>query len=414
MPVPPDPALRDAPRSDTPGDNTPADDAPRAAVLEWATRLVSIDTTSRDSNLPLIELVAAELRALGVTAHVRPDPTGEKANLIATIPASDGRVTGGVVLSGHTDVVPVDGQTWTTPPFEPRVRDGRLYGRGACDMKGFLAVALALVPDMQAASLHEPIHLAFSYDEEVGCLGGEQIVKDIAELGLHPRAALIGEPTSMRVILAHKSVNVAEIVVTGLAAHSSRKPYALNAIEHAATLIDRIRALGERYEKQGPYDPAYDVAHSTIGVNQISGGIAFNTVADRCAMACDFRTIAADDPHDVVDELRRYAAELDRDMKQLNPAGSATVTIGAMTPGLESTADGPAARLALELGASLSEEKVAYGTEAGQFSEAGIDAVVVGPGDIAQAHGPDEFVELRQLAACEELISRLIRHLSRG
>ncbi len=388
-------------------------DAPRDSVIAWTKRLVSIDTTSRDSNLPLIELVATELRELGVAAHIRPDPTGDKANLIATIPAADGGVTGGVVLSGHTDVVPVDGQTWTSPPFAPEIRDGRLYGRGTCDMKGFLAVALALVPDMQAAPLREPIHLAFSYDEEVGCLGGEQIVKDIAELGLHPRVALIGEPTSMRVILAHKSVNIAEIVVTGLAAHSSRKPYALNAIEHAATLVARIRALGDRYASQGPYDPAYDVAHSTIGVNQISGGIAFNTVADRCELGCDFRTIAAVDPQDVADELRAYAADLEREMKALHPAGSATVTIGAMTPGLESSPEGPAARLSLELGATLSGQKVAYGTEAGQFSESGIDAVVVGPGDIAQAHGPDEYVELSQLAACEALIGRLIRHLSR-
>ncbi|MEP7160340.1 MAG: acetylornithine deacetylase [Dermatophilaceae bacterium] len=385
---------------------------PRDTVIDWATRLVAIDTTSRHSNLPLIDLVAGQLRDLGVRAHIRPDPTGDKANLIATIPDATGGVTGGVVLSGHTDVVPVDGQHWTTPPFEPQIRHGRLYGRGSCDMKGFLAVALASVPDMLTAALDEPIHLAFSYDEELGCIGGDQMVKDIAELGLCPRIAFIGEPTSMRVILAHKSVNLAEFTVRGLAAHSSRKPEALNAIEQAARIITRIRTLGERYEHDGPYDDAYDITHTTIGVNQIVGGIASNTVADRCEFVCDFRTIAADDPRAVADVLRGFAADLERDLAD-RPGGGVEVAIGPMTPGLDSAKDGPAALLAGALGAQISADKVAYGTEAGQFSNAGMDAVVVGPGDIAQAHGPDEFVELSQLATCDDFIGRLIRHLSR-
>lgn len=388
---------------------------PRPQTLDWAQRLIALDTTSRNSNLPLIALVEEELTRLGVTFHRCPDPTGTKANLIATIPAADGSRDGGVVLSGHTDVVPVDGQRWTSDPFTPVVRDGRLYGRGACDMKGFLAVVLAALPDLVAATLSEPVHLAFSYDEELGCIGGDQIVKDFAGLGLSPRVALIGEPTSMRVIAAHKSVNLALIEVTGLAVHSSLKPRGVNAIEHAARIVTAISELGDEYARSGARDEAYDVPHTTIGINLIQGGIASNTVADHCALEADFRTIAADDPLVVLDQIRAIASAEDERMRSAYPGRDVgvRVTTKSLVPGLESSLDGLAAQLAEALGGVAGGDKVAYGTEAGQFSGAGMDAVVVGPGSIEQAHGPDEYVELSQLALCDEMLAALVAHLSR-
>lgn len=384
---------------------------PRQSTLDWAVRLVSLDTTSRDPNLPLIDVVAAELRERGLVTHVCPAPQQGWANLIATVPAADGSTTGGVVLSGHTDVVPVDGQSWQSEPFEPTVRDGKLYGRGSADMKGFIACVLAMLPDMLEADLAEPIHLAFSYDEEIGCVGGDQIVKDFADLGLHPRVAIIGEPSMMRAIRGHKSVNLAEFEFIGQACHSSLKPHGLNAIEHAAVVIRRISELGERFAAEGPYDEAYEVPYTTIGVNIVQGGIASNTVADRCLIQADFRTIAADDAHAVLETLRSYGADQEQVMKAAHPAGRVVVRSLSMVPGLETAPDGPAAQLMADLGHPVSDDKVTYGTEAGQFSGAGMDAVVCGPGDIAQAHGTDEFIELDQLAQCEAMLARLIDRL---
>lgn len=221
------------------------------ASLPWITRLVAIDTTSRDSNLPLIEVVATELREHGIEPEIFPTPDGAKANLVATIPAADGSRTGGVVLSGHTDVVPVDGQDWDSDPFEVTERDGRLYGRGTADMKGFIAVGIAALPQMVAASLREPIHFALTYDEEVGCLGGAQIVKEIAGLGLAPRAAIVGEPTSMRVITGHKSMNVVAVTFHGVAAHSSLTPSGVNAIEYAASFVRFVREQAQEWREHG-------------------------------------------------------------------------------------------------------------------------------------------------------------------
>lgn len=385
---------------------------PRQETLDWVMRLVSLDTTSRDPNLPLIEVVAAELHARGLPTHVRPAPEHGWANLIATIPAADGGTHGGVVLSGHTDVVPVDGQHWSSEPFAPAIRDGRLYGRGSCDMKGFIACVLAALPEMLAARLTEPIHLAFSYDEELGCIGGEQIVKDFADLGLLPRVAIIGEPSMMRAIRGHKSVNLVEMEFRGVACHSSLKPRGLNAIEHAATVIRRIAEYGEQLAAGGPYDEAYEVSYSTVGVNLVHGGIASNTVADGCVIQADFRTIAANDPGEFYETLRGFALAEEQVMRQAHPASRVDVRLQSLVPGLDTAPDGPAARLAADLGLELSEQKVTYGTEAGQFSAAGIDAIVCGPGDIAQAHGPDEYVELAQLAQCEAMLTRLVEHLS--
>ncbi|MDN5726296.1 MAG: acetylornithine deacetylase [Propionibacteriales bacterium] len=382
-------------------------------TMTWLRDLVAIDTTSRHSNRALIDLVAERLAALGLEPHVRPsDDQPEKANLIVTIPAADGAVTGGVVLSGHTDVVPVDGQDWSTDPWTVHLRDGRLYGRGTADMKGFIASVLAAMPAMQAADLAEPIHLVLSYDEEVGCLGGAQITKDLADLGLAPDRCLVGEPSSLRVIGGHKSINVVEVRFTGVAAHSSLTDQGVNAIEYAAELVSAVRARADRWRTDGPYDPAYLVPHTTASVNMISGGAAQNIVADTCGVTFEFRTIAADDPAETIAWIDGLADDLQQRMRAEQPGAAVDVDVLVGVPGLETAAASPARTLGVAIGGLASADKVTYGTEAGLFAAAGVDTVVCGPGDIAQAHTPDEFVEVSQLEACDELIAALITELS--
>ncbi|MDN5571157.1 MAG: acetylornithine deacetylase [Propionibacteriaceae bacterium] len=380
-------------------------------VVDWLTRLVAIDTTSRDSNLPLIDLVADHARSLGLTPHVFPTPDGAKANLILTVPDADGGTCGGVMLSGHTDVVPVDGQPWTSDPFTLTERDGRYYGRGTADMKGFDAVVLAALPAMLAQPLRQPIHLALSYDEEVGCQGAGPMVAALAELGLAPEVTFVGEPTSMRMICAHKSINVIRIAVRGLAAHSSLTNQGVNAIEYAASLVRWWRVRCDRWRDEGPYDDGYPIAHTTGAVTMISGGNGVNIIPAEADVTLEFRAVAEVDDAEVIAELRAACAEVEEAMRAEDASASVTVTVETSTVGLESPPDAPAVRLGEALGLEALPDKVTYGTEAGVYSDAGISAVVCGPGDIAQAHKPDEFIEASQLAACEAFIGRLITHL---
>lgn len=382
--------------------------------LDWVVRLCSIDSTSRLSNLPVIHVVADEARRLGLEPRICPSPEDpQKANLLVTVPAADGVTAGGVVLSGHTDVVPVDGQDWHSDPFSPEVRDGRLYGRGTCDMKGFIGVAVALLPDMVAADLTEPIHLALSYDEEIGCVGGDQIVKDIADLGLTPRAAIIGEPSSMRVITGHKSVNLARVTFHGRAAHSSLTSAGVNAVEYAARFITWVRGRADRWKAEGPFDAAYALPYSTTGSTMVTGGIATNTVPDLCVVHSEFRTIGAVNAQVTMAEYEAYARQLETEMQAEHESASVDFEVLAAVPGLDTPKDAAANSLGRELGGLPSDDKVTYGTEAGQFSGAGIEAVVCGPGDIAQAHTANEWIELDQLVACEQFVTRLIQQLSR-
>lgn len=383
------------------------------ASLPWIERLMTLDTTSRDSNLPLIEVVEAELDRLGLSGTRIYDDTGAKANLVVTLPATDGSTGGGVVLSGHTDVVPVDGQRWSTEPFVPEVRDGRLYGRGSADMKGFLGVIMHKLPDLAAAELSEPVHLAFSYDEEVGCLGGDQIAAALGDRDEPPRVCIVGEPSSMRAIAGHKSVNLVELVFHGKAAHSSLTPEGTNAIEYAARAVTAVRGLAEDRRDHGPYDERYRVPYTTAGVNVISGGAATNIVPELCRVTFDFRTPAEDDPDEIIAAITAVARDLEKEMQAEHAEAHVEVVVGAHAPALDSSEEGPAYTLAVELGATPSRDRVTYGTEAGQFSNVGIDAVVCGPGDIAQAHGPDEYVELDQILACERFLDALLAHLTR-
>jgi acetylornithine deacetylase len=386
-------------------------DRPAPRSLPQILRLITLDTTSRNSNLALIELVRDQLADHGVTAHVLPGEDGRKANLVATIPAHDGSTRGGVVLSGHTDVVPVDGQEWASEPFQPEVRDERLYGRGACDMKSFLGTVLHAVPDLLEAELSEPVHLAFSYDEEVGCGGGAALVQALPGLGLAPRICIVGEPSTMRVVAAHKSINLVDLHFRGVAAHSSLTPQGVNAVEYAARAIASVRNMADDFREHGPFDEAYQVPSTTASVNVVSGGIASNTVADRCHVQMEFRSIGGHVPAGILDRIRRRCAELEAQMQAENPAASVEVEVVAQVPGLDTDPSSPAVSFAVELGGTRTADKVTYGTEAGLFQAAGIETVVCGPGDIAQAHSPDEFIELSQIERCEEFLAALVRRL---
>ncbi|MEP7331385.1 MAG: acetylornithine deacetylase [Terracoccus sp.] len=379
--------------------------------LDWITRLLRVDTTSRDSNLPLIDLVVDELRAYGVEPVLVHNEHGTKANLLATFPAADGATTGGIVLSGHTDVVPVDGQEWSSEPFAPEIRDGRLYGRGTCDMKGFIGSVMAKVPELAGATLREPVHLALSYDEEVGCVGAISLVDEIVRRDLRPRACIVGEPTSMRVITGHKSLTMIRVTFHGVAAHSSRTPHGVNAIEFAAQLIRFVRGVADQFRTEGPFDEHHDVPFTTATVNQIEGGIAVNTVPAVCSLTFEFRAVGAVDVDATIERFYAEVRRIEQSMREENPDTRVEVSIGAQAPGLDTAQDEDVIGLVAGLGGAASSQKVAYGTEAGLFQRAGIPTVVCGPGDIAQAHAPDEFVEIDQIERCDALLDNLLTHL---
>lgn len=378
-------------------------------TLQWLERLVAFDTTSRLSNLNLIEEVRDALRGHGLQPWLAHNAEGNKANLFCTLPAQDGSTQGGIVLSGHTDVVPVDGQDWSSDPFTLTERDGRLYGRGSCDMKGFIASALALVPEALAAPRRQPLHLALSYDEEIGCVGAPVLLAELQKRGIQTDGCIVGEPTSMQPVVAHKGINVFHCHVHGKAAHSSLTPQGCNAIEHAARLICRIRDLADAWRAQGPFDEAFDVAHSTITTNQISGGIAINTIPDSCRFSYEFRNLPGLNPEAIQAEVQRYVDEqlLPR-MRAEHPEARIDIERAAAAPGLEASEQAAITALVRALRRDHAVRKVAYATEAGLFQEVGIPTIVCGPGSIEQAHKPDEFVEIDQLAQCDRFLRQLV------
>lgn len=382
--------------------------------LAWVSRLIAIDSTSRLSNLPVVNLVSQEARRLGLEPHVFPTSGGDKANLVVTVPAADGSTRGGVVLSGHTDVVPVDGQQWTSDPFTAEVRDGRLHGRGACDMKGFIGVVVDRLADMVQASLREPIHIVLTHDEEVGCIGGQEVVRQIGELGLAPRACIVGEPSSMQVITGHKSTNAFKVTFHGVAAHSSLPTHGVNAVEYAARLMTHVRDLADGWKAHGPFDEAYPIAHSTACVAIVNGGIAINTVPDSCSVNFEFRALPELDAHQIADGIHDVVRDLEKQMQAEDERARVEWEVLNMVPGLQTRDDADVVALAELLGATRAGGKVTYGTEAGQFHDSGIPTIVCGPGDIAVAHTADEYVPLDQLVACEEFIDALVRHLDDG
>jgi acetylornithine deacetylase len=385
----------------------------RPASLEWIERLVRIDTTSFQSNLRLIETVRDHLAAHGIESVLTYDGTGRKANLFATIAAADGNTQGGIVLSGHTDVVPVKGQAWTSPPFEPTIRDGKLYGRGTCDMKGFIGVALTLLPEMLSTPLREPIHFAFSCDEEIGCVGAPFLLADLKERGIHPSGCIVGEPTDMRPIVAHKGINVYRCKVQGHAAHSSLTPRGLNAIEYAARLICFIRDEADAFRAQGPFDEAFDVPFTTMQASTIGGGIAMNTVPANCEFVFEYRNLPGVDTGPIIERIRTYATQtLLPKMLAEHPNAAIDIEKIASAPTFDASEQAAITALVRALTSDNAKRKVAYGTEAGLFQQAGIASVVCGPGSIDDAHKADEFVDLQQLVQCEVFMRKLIKSMA--
>ncbi|TQJ38702.1 acetylornithine deacetylase [Arthrobacter sp. SLBN-112] len=390
----------------------PTSSAPTAPTLDWVNKLVSFDTTSRNSNLPMIDAMAAALSAHGLAPVILPNPEGTKANLFATIPARDGSVTGGIMLAGHTDVVPVDGQDWASEPFSPEIRDGRLYGRGTTDMKAFSGAILGVLPEFLSRPLLEPLHLAWTYDEEVGCHGAVALVRELSARGILPRLCFVGEPTSMRAVSAHKSSQLYRVTASGRAAHSSMTPTGVNAIEYAARSIAFIRSLADEHRLSGPFDESFVVPYTTANVGVVSGGAAVNTVAEKCEFEFEFRTIPSDDPASVISRIEDHIALLRAEMQHENPAADICMTPLGAVPGLSPHGTGAALELAQALTGNDAEETVVYATEAGIFQRAGIDAVVCGPGSMDQGHTANEYIELTQIAACEEFLHNLAAHLS--
>jgi len=377
-------------------------------TIEILAALVGFDTTSRNSNLALVAWIETYLTGLGVHCRRVPDPGGEKTNLWATIGPAD---IPGWILSGHTDVVPVDGQNWSTDPFRLAERDGRLYGRGTADMKGFDACCLAAVPDMLARPLAQPIHLALSYDEEVGCIGVRHLIATLEGGSARPVGCVVGEPTGMSVVIGHKAKRSFTVTVRGRTCHSSLAPHGVNAVEYAARLITKIRTINDRLARQGARDPLYDVPHTTAHTGLIRGGTALNIVPDRCTFEFEFRSIAADHMDDLVDEVMRYARDhLEPEMTAVAPEAGITFELRSGFPGLETSPDDEVVRLAKTLTDQTHHAKVAFGTEAGLFAAAGIPAVVMGPGAIEQAHKADEFITIAELARCGAFLERLIDH----
>src|SRR5450755_406859 len=377
--------------------------SPSARALDLARTLVRMNTVSRESNLELIHFIRDELARHGVASTLTFDDSGQKANLFATL--GEGKPAG-VIVSGHTDTVPWDGQDWSVDPLGADVRDGRLYGRGSADMKSFIGLALAQVPAFLAADLPFAIHLAFSYDEETGALGAQRLIADMRERGVAPRACIVGEPTGMVPALAHKGVYRWRCCIKGHAAHSSLTPQAVNAIEVGARVVGKLTDMSQRW-RHGPRYEGFDVPYSTGSVCVIEGGIADNVVPEDCRFHYEFRNLPGADVATMQAEVRAFAETLEPAMRAVAPeAGIRFETICA-TPEFLARADDPAVLLAGRLAASESTTLVAFGTEAGLFQRAGIPTVVCGPGHIAQAHQADEYVSLAQLAAGERFLLAL-------
>ncbi len=381
--------------------------APDQRTLDALETLIGFDTVSRNSNLGCIDWARAHMEAHGARTRMDWNADRTKANMLATF----GEGPGGVVFSGHVDVVPVDGQAWTSDPFVATLRDGRVYGRGACDMKGFDAVVLGHVPDYAAAALREPIHVALTYDEEVGCLGIPHLIAAMASWGVKPSGCIVGEPTSMRLVSAHKGGRVYRCRVTGRAAHSSLTHTAVNAIEYAARIIARISEIGVREREAGARVAGFDVPFTTISTNMMNGGNGPNIVPALAEFLFDYRYVPGAVPEAIIGELEALGAALAEEMRRRDPAaGVAFMRVNAI-PALAADEGSAVYRMALDLLADKTVEKVGYGTEASFFQEYGVPSIVCGPGSIEQAHKADEYVGLDQLALCDRFIDGVVRQL---
>jgi len=372
--------------------------------------LVAFDTTSRESNLQLIEFVRDYLARFDVPCELIYNEQRSKANLFATLGPAD---RPGIVLSGHTDVVPVDGQPWTVAPFELSERDGKLYGRGTADMKGYIACVLALVPALVTANLRRPVHIALSYDEEVGCLGVRSLLKALEQRPIKPMLCIIGEPTELKPVLGHKGKLAMRCDIHGQACHSAYAPQGVNAIEYAAELIGELGRIGHRLKAPEHHDARFDPPFSTVQTGVIAGGKALNIVPADCRFDFEIRALPSHDPSEVAQELKTYAEHhvLPR-MRAVSEQSEIRFSELSAYPGLATEAHSEAAELIAGFSGSRVFGTVAFGTEGGLFDAAGIPTVVCGPGSMDQGHKPDEFVSLEQLNGCDEMLQRMLLSIS--
>lgn len=370
--------------------------------------LVSFDTTSRESNLALIEWVQRYFDAHGVESTLTFDDERRKANLFATLPARDGNATtGGIVLSGHTDVVPVDGQPWDTDPFEATLIGDRVYGRGVTDMKSFSATGLAFVPEFLRRGLARPLHFALSYDEEIGCVGVRRLIADLGRRGIAPLGCIVGEPTGMALVVAHKGKKSWRCRVRGHEAHSSLTPQGVNAVEIACRIVAHLADVAYAFRDRGRHDEAYDVPYTTVHTGVIRGGTALNIVPRDCAFDFEIRHLPFDDPDAFLADVIAFAQQFLSGMRSV--AADTHIEFDALStlPGFDTHGESDIAALGAACNASDEHGKVSFGTEASLFHNASIPAIICGPGHIAQAHQPNEWVAIDQLARCEAFMRRL-------
>lgn len=379
---------------------------PSPHALELAQTLVRMNTVSDRSNLELIHFIRDHLARLGVTSRLTFNEDKTKANLFATL--GEGKPAG-IILSGHTDTVPWDGQAWTMDPLSALVKDGNLYGRGSADMKAFIGIAVSQAEQFLNSDAPFAIHYAFSYEEEIGCFGVKELIADLREANIKPLACIVGEPTSMVPAIAHKGVYRYKCCVRGKEAHSSLTPHSVNAIEMAARVVGRLRDMGEGFAREEPRYEGFDVPFSTTSVGQFHGGIADNVVPRDAEFRYEFRDLPTANAAQMQAEVVAYAKSLEPGMKQVAPAAGFDFETICEIPSFLGSKDDPVTRLAQQLAGEQGTTLVAFGTEAGLFKNAGISTVVCGPGSIRQAHQPDEYVSLEQLARCEAFMQGLAR-----
>lgn len=384
------------------------DSAAPSSAREWLARLVAFDTTSRHSNLALVEAVEAWLDALGVRSMRVADAAGGKANLLFSIGPE---VAGGVVLSGHTDVVPVDGQAWSTDPWTLHERDGRLHGRGTADMKGFLAAGLSRVPAMLAAGLRRPVHFALSYDEEVGLLGAPSLIEALLAKVPRPALAIVGEPTGMRIVDRHKGIMGLRTTVLGHEAHSSQTHLGVSANIVATRLMGRIVEIADRLAAAPAAATGFEPPHATVTIGLVHGGTAPNILARECSFVWDIRSASPGEARAVYAEVDAYARQLQSAIRARFPDCGIATEILSDVPPLTGADNAPALELVSRLAGTTEREVAAYVAEAGLFERAGLPTVICGPGRIAQAHQPDEYIETGQLEAAEAFMDRLVEEL---
>ncbi|MEK6219093.1 MAG: acetylornithine deacetylase [Psychrobacter sp.] len=382
--------------------------------IDWLTKLIAFDTVSRHSNLALIEEVQAYCEQLGLTVDLTFNDAKNKANLFVTVPAGDQAdiVNHGLVLSGHTDVVPVDGQAWTSEPFTATIRGDKLYGRGACDMKGFIACALTLLPQAVELSnngqLSRPLHLALSFDEEVGCLGAPLILADLKARGITPDYCIVGEPTNMAMVVAHKGIAVYRCRVHGKSAHSSLTATGVNAISYASRLIDYVDTLAEEISHRDDNDALFDVPYSTLSVGTIQGGTATNIVPNLCEFTFDYRNLPHMTQDDILLPIQAKVAELSAQMQARAPETGIELMQEESVPAMTDNESSKLQTLIAALTGDTQRHKVAYATEGGQFTNSGIPTIICGPGSIEQAHKADEYVELNEIERCDSFLQHLL------